>query len=67
MIFSDEELPRGPKKLFVPAKLDGLGVAELTTYIAALEEEISRAKVAIKALDAHKAAAALFFKTPDEA
>jgi uncharacterized small protein (DUF1192 family) len=67
MIFSDEELPRKPATLFTPAKLDGLGAAELAGYIAALEAEIGRAREAMSRLDAHKAAAALFFKTPDQA
>ncbi len=40
-----------------------LGVDELRAYIAALETEIARVKAVIAAKDAHKAAAAAFFKT----
>ncbi|WP_298281820.1 DUF1192 domain-containing protein [Acidocella sp.] len=67
MIFSDEDLPRKPAPLFTPAKIDGLGATELAGYIAALEAEIIRAREAVARLDAHKAAAALFFKKPDQA
>jgi uncharacterized small protein (DUF1192 family) len=41
-----------------------LGIAELNTYIADLEAEIERVKAKIATKDAHKAAAAAFFKNP---
>ncbi len=41
-----------------------LGVAELQAYISALQAEIVRVQAVITAKDAHKAAAAAFFKTP---
>jgi uncharacterized small protein (DUF1192 family) len=48
----------------IPPPLDMLGVDELRAYIAALEAEISRVNAAISAKNAHKTAAAAFFKTP---
>lgn len=41
-----------------------LGVAELQEYILVLQAEITRVQAVIAAKDAHKAAAAAFFKTP---
>jgi len=41
-----------------------LGVDELKDYISALEAEIRRVDAAISAKDAHKTAAAAFFRTP---
>lgn len=60
----EEDLPRPAKKLLVPPVLDMLGVDELNTYIADLNAEISRVKQAIAAKQAHKDAAAAFFKAP---
>jgi uncharacterized small protein (DUF1192 family) len=60
----EEDLPRPAKKLLVPPALDMLGVDELNAYIADLNAEISRVKQAIAAKQAHKDAAAAFFKTP---
>lgn len=60
----DEELPRPSQKLLVPPPLDLLGVAELEAYIGDLNAEISRVKQAIVAKQAHRDAAASFFKTP---
>jgi uncharacterized small protein (DUF1192 family) len=65
MINPEEDHPNPAKKLFTAPALDMLGVDELKAYIAVLEAEISRVKAAISAKDAHKAAAAAFFKTPD--
>ncbi len=48
----------------MPPPLDLLGVDELAGYIIELEREISRVKQAIAAKQAHRDAAALFFKTP---
>jgi uncharacterized small protein (DUF1192 family) len=64
MINPDDDLPRPARKLLVPPPLDMLGVDELKDYIATLEAEISRVKAAISAKDAHKTAAAAFFRTP---
>jgi uncharacterized small protein (DUF1192 family) len=64
MIISDEELPKKPKNLLIPPALDMLGVAELQEYILVLQAEITRVQAVIAAKDAHKAAAAAFFKTP---
>jgi uncharacterized small protein (DUF1192 family) len=64
MINSDEDLPLPSKKLLIPPVLDMLGVAELSAYIMTLEAEILRVKQAIAAKQAHKNAAAAFFKTP---
>jgi uncharacterized small protein (DUF1192 family) len=60
----EEDLPRPTKKLLVPPALDMLGVDELNAYIADLNAEISRVQQAIAAKQAHKDAAAAFFKTP---
>lgn len=64
MINSEEDLPKPKRNLLVPPPLDALGVAELNAYIADLEAEIARVKAKIAAKDAHKAAAAAFFKDP---
>jgi len=64
MINPDEDLPKPAKSLLVPPVLDMLGIDELQTYIVALEGEIARVKAVISAKDAHKQAAAAFFKTP---
>jgi uncharacterized small protein (DUF1192 family) len=64
MINPDEDLPKPAKSLLVPPVLDMLGIDELQTYIVALEAEIARVKAVISAKDAHKQAAAAFFKTP---
>jgi uncharacterized small protein (DUF1192 family) len=60
----EEDLPRPARKLLVPPPLDLLGVEELRAYIGDLETEISRVKQAIAAKQAHRDAAAAFFKTP---
>ncbi|HQT47145.1 MAG TPA: DUF1192 domain-containing protein [Acidocella sp.] len=60
----DDDLPRPSKKLLSPPPLDLLGVAELDAYICDLEAEISRVKQAISAKQAHRDAAAAFFKAP---
>ena len=64
MINPEEDLPKPVRKLLTPPLLDSLGVAELEAYIADLEAEIARVRGKIAAKDAHKAAAAAFFKTP---
>jgi len=62
MINPDDDLPKPPQKLLIPPPLDMLGIDELQAYIAALEAEIARVKTVIAAKDAHKAAAAAFFR-----
>lgn len=64
MTFSEEDLPPRKKKHLDTPVLDSLGVEELTLYIAELETEIVRVREAIKAKQAHAAAAAMFFKPP---
>ncbi|HTJ90747.1 MAG TPA: DUF1192 domain-containing protein [Acidocella sp.] len=66
MTNSDEDLPRPTKKLLLPPPLDLLGVEELEAYIADLEAEILRVRQAIGAKQAHRNAAAAFFKTPPQ-
>lgn len=67
MTFSEEDLPPRKKKLLEPPVLDSLGVEELTLYITELETEIARVREAIKAKQAHAAAASFFFKPPSGA
>jgi uncharacterized small protein (DUF1192 family) len=64
MIFSEDDPPPRPKKMLVPPPLDLLGVEELAAYVAELKSEIARVEQAIGAKQAHKDAAAAFFKTP---
>ncbi len=60
----EDDLPRPARKLLIPPALDMLGVEELNAYIDDLNAEISRVKQAISAKEAHRDAAAAFFKTP---
>ena len=60
----EDDLPRPARKLLIPPALDMLSVAELNAYINDLNAEISRVKQAISAKEAHRDAAAAFFKTP---
>jgi uncharacterized small protein (DUF1192 family) len=62
MINPDDDLPKPAQKLLIPPPLDMLGIDELHAYIVALEGEIARVKAVIAAKDAHKAAAAAFFR-----
>ncbi len=64
MINSEEDLPKPARTLLAPPPLDSLGVAELNAYIADLQAEIARVRAKIAAKDAHKEAAAAFFKKP---
>jgi uncharacterized small protein (DUF1192 family) len=64
MINSEEDLPKPARQLLVPLPLDHMGIDELNVYILALEAEIARVKAKIAAKDAHKTAAAAFFKKP---
>ncbi len=63
MTIPEEDLPRPSKKLITPPPLDLLGVDELNAYIADLQAEISRVTQTIAAKEAHRAAAASFFRT----
>jgi uncharacterized small protein (DUF1192 family) len=60
----EEDLPRPARSLLIPPPLDLLGVSELAAYISALEAEIERVKATIATKNAHKTAAAAFFKMP---
>ena len=62
MIPGDDDLPR-PKPRFAPLPLDGLGVAELESYIAALRAEIARVEADIARKQSFRSAADQFFKT----
>jgi uncharacterized small protein (DUF1192 family) len=64
MTFPEEDLPKPAKTLLTPPVLDMLGIEELQAYISALHAEILRVQAVIQAKDAHRAAAAAFFKTP---
>ncbi len=64
MLNPEDDTPKPARNLLIPPALDMLGVDELRVYIAALEAEISRVNATISAKNAHKTAAAAFFKTP---
>jgi uncharacterized small protein (DUF1192 family) len=64
MTIEDGETPRKPA-IFTPPPLDLLGVNELESYIITLTGEIARVREAIARKNAHKDAAAAFFRTPD--
>ena len=59
----EEERPR-PASGFMPAVLDGWGVAELRDYIARLQAEIARAEAVITAREAHRGAMDALFRRP---
>jgi uncharacterized small protein (DUF1192 family) len=58
----EEERPRPAPLRFQPAALDGWGVEELKSYIAALQAEISRAEAAMEARQRHRGAADALFR-----
>ena len=58
---TDDLEPRKP--VAKPKDLDTLSVAELNDYIAELQAEIERARAKIAAKEAHRAGAAMLFKT----
>jgi len=64
MTIEDGESPRKPA-IFTPPPLDLLGVDELETYIITLTAEITRVREVIARKNAHKDAAAAFFRMPD--
>ena len=60
-MFDDDLDPRKTKKTLKP--LDDYSIEELKEYIANMEAEIMRAREYIAKKEAHKNAAANFFKT----
>ncbi len=60
-MFEDDLDPRKPKKILKP--LDSYSIDELKEYIGNLKAEIIRAEAEIIKKEAHKNAAASFFKT----
>lgn len=60
-MFEDDLDPRKPKKILKP--LDNYSIDELREYIQNLHDEITRAEQEIVKKEAHKNAAANFFKT----
>ncbi len=56
--------PRQKSRRLERPPLDGLGVAELRSYIEELKEEFARAEAAIAAKQGHRAAADGFFRKP---
>lgn len=56
----DELEPRKPAAR--PRDLDSMSIEELTAYIGELEAEIQRARLRIKAKEAHRTGAATLFK-----
>jgi len=59
----DGDAPR-PKLSLQTPPLDPLGMAELQSYIAALQAEIARAEAAIARKQDHRAAADSVFRRP---
>ncbi|HTR17199.1 MAG TPA: DUF1192 domain-containing protein [Acetobacteraceae bacterium] len=64
MMFDDETPAPRPPAAFVPLKLDGLGVAELEAYIAALAAEIERVRLTIGQRRGVHSAAEQIFRRP---
>jgi uncharacterized small protein (DUF1192 family) len=66
MIDDREERPRPAtaNRFVPPPNLDGWGIEELRTYIAALQAEITRAEATIARLQSHRSAADAFFRKP---
>ena len=64
MINPDDDLPKPAAALLVPPPLGRLDVDELESYIGLLKNEILRVESAISGKEAHRAAAAAFFKPP---
>ena len=62
MAYGEDEEPRKPQR-FTKLPLDGLGVAELQSYIAELQAEIARADAEIARKQGVRSEAARFFKT----
>ncbi len=63
MLTDDDNEPRNrPRK---PRPLDNMSIDELKQYVVDLKDEIVRVEAAIQAKEAHKAAMAALFKTPE--
>lgn len=61
-MFDEDDLPKRPKPLFVPAKLEGRSVEEMKEYIADVKSEIERVSAEIEKRGGHKSAAESLFK-----
>lgn len=61
-MFDEEERPRAARQSLEQPDLGSWSVAELETYIAALEAEIGRARAAIAAKQSHRAGAEALFR-----
>lgn len=64
MAIDDDELPKAPPSRLQKPVLDSLGIAELTTYIGELREEIARVEAEIARKQSHKSSADTFFRRP---
>ena len=64
-MFDEEKPAPRPPAAFQPVKLDGLGVAELEAYVAALTGEIERARAAIVQRRSTRNAADQLFRQPE--
>ncbi|HTW28353.1 MAG TPA: DUF1192 domain-containing protein [Acetobacteraceae bacterium] len=58
----DDDAPPRPQARLTPLVLDGLGIAELEGYIAALRAEIARAEAEIDRKQGHRSAADAVFR-----
>jgi uncharacterized small protein (DUF1192 family) len=58
----EDDPPRPVKRRLEELKLDGLGVAELESYIAELHGEIARAEAEIARKRGHRSAADALFR-----
>lgn len=62
MALDADDLASPPSKKTAQKDLSPMSVGELQAYIGELEAEIGRARAAIAVKDAHRLAAAAFFK-----
>jgi uncharacterized small protein (DUF1192 family) len=60
----EDDLPRPKPPRVGELKLDGMGVAELETYIAELRAEIARVEAEIGRKRGHRSAADALFRSP---
>lgn len=59
----DDDLPKRARRLLQPPVLDGLGVDELTAYVAELRQEIMRVEAETARKQSHRSAADSFFRS----